>query len=163
MRRRIFIGTGIAALGALVPFRSGAAHAAVGEAEIRRLLHRLAAVRRAEGLAALARHPALGDMARLHTMHVAALAQATHLDADGRDPVTRGAAAGYSGQVLGETLAETWDGPRETADLWLAHDGTRAVLLHPTARHVGLFGLRARDGLVWWDLVVGQPPAVSET
>jgi uncharacterized protein YkwD len=120
-------------------------------------------MRRAEGLAALARHPALDAMARRQAVHMAESGNATHLDVEGHDPAARGAAAGYAGSVLGETLAETWDGARETADLWFAHDGTRAVLLHPTARHVGLFGLRERDGLVWWDLVVGQLPAVSAT
>jgi uncharacterized protein YkwD len=94
-------------------------------------------------------------MARHQALHMAASGNTAHLDAEGRDPVARARQAGYEGRVLGEALAETWDGPLETVALWLSHDPTREVLLDPAARDLGLVMYRGDDGRMWWVLVVG--------
>jgi len=86
------------------------------------------------------------------------LHETTHTDGRDGDPVTRARACGYPGHVLGEALAESGAGAVDTATLWLSHPATRAVLLDPRAREVGIFGLRDASGVVWWDLVVGDPP-----
>jgi uncharacterized protein YkwD len=117
-------------------------------------LRHLAQARAAAGLTPLTRRPALMEMARWQTRHMADQGAASHLDARGRDPQARAALAGYPGQVLGEALAETFDGPAETVALWLEHAQTRAVLLDPAARDLGLGMRRGNDGRMWWDLVV---------
>ena len=158
MRRRTVICTGTAALAAGFLIPGTAAFADVGGYETRLLLERVATARREAGLTALTRDPALDDMARRHALHILCTRDATHFDAEGRNPAGRARQAGFAGAVLGETLAETYDGPRETGDLWLAHETTRAVLMAEPGRLVGIAGLREATGLVWWDLVVGRAP-----
>lgn len=156
MQRRTLIATGLATVGiGLVP--AAAVAADVGGRQTRRLLRHLSAARGEAGLPALDWHPALGAMARRQALHMHRSGETTHLDAGGGDPPARARQTGYSGLVLGETLAETYDGPRETMELWLAHDGTRDVLLDPAAREFGICGLREQSGLIWWDLVLGRP------
>jgi uncharacterized protein YkwD len=118
-------------------------------------LHQLAVARDEAGLPALTRRASLQSMARHQALHMAASGNTAHLDAEGRDPVARARQAGYGGRVLGEALAETWDGPLETVALWLAHGLTREVLLDPAARDLGLVMYRGDDGRMWWDLAVG--------
>lgn len=162
MRRRTVICTGTAALAAGFLIPGTAAFADVGGYETRLLLKTVATARREAGLTALTRDPALDDMARRHALHILRTRDATHFDAEGRNPAGRARQAGFAGAVLGETLAETYDGPRETGDLWLAHEGTRAVLLDPAACHCGICGLRESGGLVWWDLVIGRPHGIAD-
>lgn len=153
MRRRTVLGTGAAALTASLLSRAGLAETSGREADI--LLGRLSAMRRMANLPDLAVRAELADMARLHACHMSRLGRTTHVDSGAHDPVARARQARYPGRVLGETLAETYEGPVGTADAWLAHEQTRAVLLDPRARDVGVCALRESTGLVWWDLVLG--------
>jgi uncharacterized protein YkwD len=151
MRRRTVLGLGMAGLSAGVAWPAWAC----GLDEIDTALHQLAAARAQERLPGLTPQPALTAMSRHQVQHMAASSATTHLDAQNRDPVARAQQAGYGGRVLGEALAETWDGPAETVTLWLGHDPTRDVLLDPAARDLGLSLHRGDDGRMWWDLVVG--------
>lgn len=82
--------------------------------------------------------------------------RATHMGPDGSDPIQRGVRSGYEGRILGEALAESVEGARDTLKLWMGHDQTRAVLLESEAREVGLSCIGDRHvGPVHWDLVLG--------
>lgn len=152
MRRRTIIGTGLAGLAlSLLPQVANADRSAA------RLAARLSAARRAAGLPDLVNHHALSETARLQTLHMCREKRTTHIDGFGREPVARARDAGYSGRLLGETLAETYDGPVATADLWLAHERTRNVLMNPSAEHFGIHCKQEQTGLAWWDVVVGCP------
>jgi len=151
MRRRTILATSIAAAAVGLLPRTGA----TSEEAAQPILDRLRSVRRDMHLPEMLPHPALAEMARLQVLQMHRLGFATHMGIDGCDPPARGVRAGYTGHILGEALAETWDGPCETVDLWLAHDETRAVLLDAAARDVGVSGARGDTGITRWDLVVG--------
>lgn len=117
--------------------------------------HRLAAMRRQAGLRHLTHQPVLMEMGCRHVVHMADLGCASHHDAEGRDPVRRARKVGYAGRILGEVLAETYDAPSETIDVWLDHAPTHNVLMNPDARDLGLAMAFGRDGRRWWTLVTG--------
>jgi uncharacterized protein YkwD len=114
-------------------------------------------VRVQEGLQTLQLRANLTEMARRQSFSMGLQGLATHFDETGRDPTARARQAGYPGLLLGETIADTYDGPVETLDLWLELDRTRAVLLNPAACEVGVFGSQNGMGRAWWVLVAGAP------
>ena len=154
MRRRAVLGSGMAGLLAVaLPVFSG--RAAVREGGVAVALGPLEIARRDAGLADLQQSPALIEAALLQAGHMARAGIATHYAADGSDPVQRVRAVGYSGRVLGEALAETFEEPSRIVAFWLAHERTRPVLLNPDARQAGMVMHRSEDGRIWWDLLVG--------
>jgi len=151
MQRRTVLASGLAGLAAgagLPVWARGLDGADVA-------MRHLAAARARAGVSALALRPVLVGLVRRQVRHMADLGGTTHLDAHGRNPQMRAGLAGYAGHILGEALAETFNGPAETVALWLAHAQTRAVLLDPEGRDLGLALHPGEDGRVWWDLVIG--------
>ena len=151
MQRRTVLGSGVVGLVVGIAWPTWAG----GADEVELVREYLVEARAEAGLGALTLQSALMDMARQQTARMAALGSTTHLNGHGEDPRLRADRAGYVGQVLGEALAETFDGPMETMTFWLDHAATRAVLLDPAARDLGLAMRRGYDGRIWWDLVVG--------
>jgi uncharacterized protein YkwD len=150
MQRRTFLHTGSALVAASVLPR--AARAEGSEA----LLRALRALRHDMGLALLFPDPALTEMSRRQALHMHRIGRPVHTGPDGSDPIVRGVRSGYGGRILGEVLAESVESPVGTLELWLSHDRTRAVLLDPEARDVGLSGIgNRRAGFVHWNLVLG--------
>jgi uncharacterized protein YkwD len=92
-------------------------------------------------------------MAQRHTAHMAELGAVSHFGPKGEEPPLRARLAGFSGHVLGETLAETEEGPLETMAFWLAHRPTRTVLMDPEARYVGVAAIMGHEPRIWWNLV----------
>ncbi len=155
MRRRTILLSGASILaGSALGCAISASRDAAGA---RTILAALKTAREADGLPGLRVDSRLVWMARLQTFRMLELGETTHIDAEDGDPTIRARQCGYLGCVLGETLAESEASAFETAALWLSHDATRAVLLDPEAREVGIFGLREHTDRVWWDLVVGRP------
>lgn len=157
MHRRTVIGSGLSILTAAALPGAGSAAVQDDAEDVDVLLSLLARVRREVGLLELMPCAAITEMARLQTGHMRDLGRTIHYGADGSDPVARARQAGYDGLILGEVVAESCEGAAETARFWLAHDETRAVLLDPAAREVGVFRLVEKTGRTWWDLAVGTP------
>lgn len=116
--------------------------------------HLLDGARQAAGLVRLTRDPLLQTLSEAHSMHMQSVGHATHLDATGRSPDRRANALGYKGHILGEALAETYGPAGETMTAWLDQPATRAVLMAPRARTMGLAMTRGADGRLWWAAVV---------
>ncbi len=150
MQRRVFLSSGLALAAANVfPWLTKAEGSDV-------LLWALNARRQDIGIAPLLPDPALTKMAQKQALYMQRIGRAMHTDPNGSDPIERGIRSGYDGRILGETLAESVEGPVGTFELWMYHDQTRAVLLDSEARYVGLSGIGDQRGdLVHWDLVVG--------
>lgn len=151
MRRRTVLGTGLAVGTAvfLLP-RATVAEDAAGQ-----MLEMLHSLRQGMNLQSLHQHPALTEMARLQTLQMHRIRSVTHTGPDDSDPPRRGLQAGYRGRILGEALAASRTGPAETVDHWLADTRTRAVLLDPKARQLGIFGLAPAPNIMLWALVFG--------
>jgi uncharacterized protein YkwD len=151
MQRRTILATGIAVAASTVLPRVGIA----AEEPVGPIVDRLRARRHELRLPVLRRSVALTRMARLQALQMHRLGFTTHVSPDGHGPRERALQAGYRGHILGEALAETWEGAVETVDLWLTLSQTRSVLLDPVAQDVGVVGLRDGTGLTRWSLVLG--------
>ncbi|ABD57148.1 CAP domain-containing protein [Jannaschia sp. CCS1] len=151
MQRRAVLGSGVAGLtvAAMTPLW------AADRNDTAMAFHSIAMARRQRDLPGLTILPGLNRVVAAQTQHMAFAGMMTHLDAQGRDPAARAQHVGYSGRVLGEALAETFDGPVETVEVWLAHTQTREVLLDTFAQYMGLSMQRDDDGRMWWAMNVG--------
>jgi uncharacterized protein YkwD len=63
---------------------------------------------------------------------------------------------GYSGQLRGETISETYETELQTLAAWMDKADTRAVLLDPEANQMGIAWFQESDGKIWWTLVLGD-------
>ncbi|MCT4684372.1 MAG: CAP domain-containing protein [Roseicyclus sp.] len=114
------------------------------------------AQRHAEGVPPLALDAALNAAAAAHARDMAARNRAGHIGPDGATPVERAGRAGYRGTVLGEAIAESYEDELQTVTAWSGRADTRAVLVDPRARDMGLGGVQMPGGKIWWCLVLGD-------
>lgn len=99
---------------------------------------------------------ALNAAAVAHARDMAARNRAGHLGPDGATPVERAGRAGYRGTVLGETIAESYEDELQTVTAWFNRADTRAVLVDPRARDMGLGVVQTGGGKIWWCLLLGD-------
>jgi len=139
---------GAMATGALTLGAPELLQAATGEGQdaVSRAVRAVNAARGAAGLSPLAPHAALMSTSRLQANFMRSVGHTTHLDATGTPPDLRAARLGYPGQILGETLAETYGPPEPTVQAWLQTPATRAVLTSAEAHWVGVAVTQGGDG-----------------
>lgn len=115
----------------------------------------LSDARRTAQLQPLVPAPALLETARRQALHMARVQLTSHLSPDRQTPDGRARQAGFEGRVLGESLAETYEGPEETMAAWLSQPSTRDVLMDPKAVVFGLASEQGHDARNWMSLVTG--------
>lgn len=124
--------------------------------DVTRVYRLLDDARHKVGLAGLTPHSLLGTLTYNHSVYMQVMGHVTHQDRSGHSPDQRAAKLGYEGQILGEALAETYDTADETITYWLSHAATRAVLMDPQAREIGIAMKRDIDGKMWWTVIVSR-------
>jgi len=120
-----------------------------------RVRERLASLRAADGAPPLQLDAALTAAAAAHSRDMSRQGQPVHVGSDGSSPIERAARAGYRGLVLGETVAETFAPELETLADWMAQADTRAVIMDPDGRDLGVGHFQDDGGKIWWTLLVG--------
>lgn len=160
MKRRTVLGA--MATGALTLGAPELLHAATGEGQdaLSRTVRAVNTARGGAGLSPLVPHAALMSTSRLQANFMRSVGHTTHLDATGAPPDLRAARLGYSGQILGETLAETYGPPEPTVQAWLQTPATRAVLINAEARWIGVAVAQGGEGGMWWSLLTAKPPTL---
>jgi uncharacterized protein YkwD len=113
------------------------------------------ALRQASGAPALTLNQPLTAAAATHSRDMAVQNRAWHFGSDGSSPLDRAARAGYAGQVLGENISETFETETETLAAWIEVPDTRAVVLDPAARDLGIAWFQENSGKIWWTLLTG--------
>jgi uncharacterized protein YkwD len=121
----------------------------------RRVLARVNAHRRAVSVKPLDSDPALALAAARHARDMALRGRLDHRGSGDASPADRAARTGYAGIALGEAVSETYATDLETLADWMGEAETRAVLLDPAGRHMGLGFHQETSGKVWWVLMVG--------
>lgn len=121
-----------------------------------RMLDSLNLLRQRTGRPALALDAGLNAAAATHARDIAVQNRPWHFGSDGSSPIDRAARAGYRGDVLGETLSETYESELETLRAWMAAPETRTVLMDPVARDLGFAFFQEDTGKVWWVLITGN-------
>lgn len=113
-------------------------------------------LRAAAGSAPVQLNPQLTAAAATHSRDMSIQNRPWHFGSDGSSPIDRVARAGYPGQMLGETISETFETELETLAAWMQQKDTRDIILDKRARNMGFAWYQDANGKVWWTLLMGS-------
>ena len=129
---------------------------AADEADIQfRMLDGINSLRQAAGVSPVQLNSQLTAAAKTHSRDMAVQNRPWHFGSDGSSPIDRVRRVGYFGTLLGENISETYETELQTLAAWMELQGTRNVILDPSARNVGLGWFQEEAGKIWWTLTVG--------
>ena len=121
-----------------------------------RMLDSVNALRQAAGSGAVELNAQLTAAAATHARDMSVQNRPWHFGSDGSSPIERVQRTGYTGQMLGETISETYETELETLAAWMDQPDTRRVILEPAARNMGFAWHQEARGKLWWTLVMGN-------
>lgn len=121
-----------------------------------RMLDSVNALRSAAGAPQVQLNPNLNAAAATHAKDMARQNRPWHFGSDGSSPIDRIARVGYTGQLVGETISETYESELETLSAWMGQPDTRRVLMAPDAQNMGFSWHQESNGKIWWTLVMGK-------
>ncbi|WP_306132515.1 CAP domain-containing protein [Roseivivax marinus] len=122
-----------------------------------RMLDSVNALRSNQGVPTLQLNSQLRAAAATHARDMSVQNRPWHFGSDGSSPVDRVRRAGYSGELVGEAISETFETELETLAAWMDDPATRDVILNPEAREMGFAWFQEPGGKIWWTLVTGTP------
>lgn len=120
-----------------------------------RLLDSVNTLRGAAGAQPLAYDAALNAAAATHSRDMSIQNRPWHFGSDGSSPLSRVQRVGYTAQLKGELISETYQTELETLSAWMSLPDTRAVILDPAARQLGFAWFQEPQGKIWWTLITG--------
>lgn len=121
-----------------------------------RMLDSVNALREAAGVPAVQLNSQLTAAAATHARDMSVQNRPWHFGSDGSSPIDRVRRVGYDGQLVGETISETYETETETLAAWMEEPTTRKVILSPEAREMGFSWLQEDNGKIWWTMVLGS-------
>lgn len=121
-----------------------------------RMLDGVNSLRSAAGIAPLQFNDRLNAAAATHSRDMAIQNRPWHFGSDGSSPLERARRVGYTGQILGENISETYETELETLAAWMGQSDTRAVILDRNATLMGFAWHQEPGGKLWWTLVTGR-------
>ncbi len=122
-----------------------------------RQLDAINAVRESNGLQPVQLSAELDAAAQTHARDMYVQQRAWHFGSDLTSPRERAFRAGYRGELVGENLSEGTDSDMSVLESWLKFADTRAVIMDPSARGLGLgWYQEPNSNKTWWVQVVGQ-------
>ena len=108
---------------------------------------------------------ALSEIVINESLNLAALAhsqdmykqdRAWHFGSDGSSPLDRVAKFGFTGELIGENISETYESDELTLNAWMAQENTRSIILDKDANYMGLGWYQAEDGKIWWTQIFAE-------
>ena len=121
-----------------------------------RMLDAVNALRQAAGHPNVQLNAQLNAAAATHSRDMSVQNRPWHFGSDGSSPIDRVRRVGYSGELVGETISETYETELETLTAWMEEPATKQVLMAPDARDMGFAWLQENNGKIWWTLVMGK-------
>lgn len=64
--------------------------------------------------------------------------------------------AGFSGNVLGELVSETYESEVQTIATWMGNSAQRALLLDPEAQRIGIGVFQEPGNRLWWTMTIAD-------
>ncbi len=120
-----------------------------------RMLDGVNALRAASGAGQVKLSSELKAAAETHSRDMSLQNRPWHFGSDGSSPLDRVARVGYSGQLLGENISETFETELETLSAWMDLPETRGVILDPRATDLGFAWFQEKSGKIWWTMILG--------
>ncbi|MEM6579216.1 MAG: CAP domain-containing protein [Pseudomonadota bacterium] len=121
-----------------------------------RMLDSVNSLRQAAGAPPVQLNAKLNAAAATHSRDMSVQNRPWHFGSDGSSPIDRVRRVGYPGELVGETISETYETETETLAAWMEDPATRNVILDETARNMGIAWEQERNGKLWWTLVMGR-------
>ena len=121
-----------------------------------RMLDSVNALRQTSGAPAVQLDAKLNAAAATHARDMSVQNRPWHFGSDGSSPIDRINRVGYPGARVGETISETYETELETLAAWMEQADTRRILMDTSARNMGYAWFQARNGKIWWNLVMGS-------
>lgn len=120
-----------------------------------RMLDAVNALRAAQGAPQVRLNSELTAAAATHSRDMSLQNRPWHFGSDGSSPLDRVARAGYTGQLIGENISETFETELQTLSAWMEMPDTRAVILDQRAQNLGFSWFQEPGGKIWWTLILG--------
>ena len=120
-----------------------------------RMLDGVNALRAASGARQVKLSAELNAAAETHSRDMSLQNRPWHFGSDGSSPLDRVSRVGYTGQLLGENISETFETELQTLSAWMEMPDTRNVILDPRAADLGFAWFQERSGKIWWTLILG--------
>ncbi len=121
-----------------------------------RMLDSVNALRQAAGTQQVQLNAQLTAAAATQSRDMSVQNRPWHFGSDGSSPLDRVARAGFVGDVIGETISETYESELQTLTAWMEDPSTRAVILDPKAANMGFSWFQEPNGKIWWTLIMGS-------
>ena len=121
-----------------------------------RMLDSVNALREAAGRTPVQLNAELNAAAATHSRDMSVQNRPWHFGSDGSSPLDRIARTGYTGDLVGEAISETYESEVQTLTAWMEDPTTRSVVLDPNAANMGFFWFQEPNGKLWWTLVMGS-------
>lgn len=121
-----------------------------------RMLDSVNALRQAAGAQPVQLNAELTAAAATHSRDMSVQNRPWHFGSDGSSPLDRVARAGYTGNLLGENISETYENEQQTLSAWLEQPATRSVILDPKAVNMGFSWFQEANGKIWWTMVMAN-------
>ena len=122
-----------------------------------RMLDSVNALRAEAGHPALQYNSQLTAAAATHARDMSVQNRPWHFGSDGSSPVDRVRRVGYTGELKGEVISETYETELQTLAAWMEDPATRGVIMAPDAREMGFAWFQENNGKIWWTLNTGAP------
>ena len=122
-----------------------------------RMLDSVNALRSAQGVAPVALNPALNAAAATHSRDMSAQNRPWHFGSDGSSPIDRVQRVGYTGQLVGENISESYETELETLAAWIEQTDTRRTIMSTDAQDMGFAWFQESNGKIWWTMIMGNP------
>ncbi len=128
-----------------------------------RTLDSVNTLRSARGLRPMQLDAQLNAAAATHSRDMAVQNRPWHFGSDGSSPLDRVRRVGYTGNLVGELISETYQTEIETLADWMEQPETRAVILDPAASEMGFAWFQEPSGKIWWTMITGSrgAPAIA--
>ena len=121
-----------------------------------RMLDAVNSLRQASGHSAVQLNAQLNAAAATHSRDMSVQNRPWHFGSDGSSPIDRVRRVGYSGELVGENISETYETELETLTAWMDKASTKQVIMAPDARQMGFSWEQERNGKIWWTMVMGK-------
>jgi uncharacterized protein YkwD len=128
-----------------------------------RMLDSMNSLRQAHGAAPLQLNAQLNAAAATHSRDMSIQNRPWHFGSDGSSPIDRVRRVGYTGQLKGENISETYETEIETLAAWMEQPNTRNVIMDSTSTDIGFSYFQESNGKIWWTLVTGAPASFGST
>lgn len=127
-----------------------------------RMLDSVNTLRGASGQPPVELDATLNAAAATHSKDMSVQNRPWHFGSDGSSPIQRIARVGYTGELIGENISETYETELVTLGAWMDRPDTRRVILSGDADQMGFAWFQERNGKIWWTLVMGNSRTTGE-